>query len=65
MADWEPASSVVGLIKSDIGNAAFDVAGGNRDLYSLAELKTSSTTIAAEVCDCGAENTCTVNWRFK
>ena len=66
MADWGPASSVVGLVKCDIGQAAFDVAGDDRDLYSLSELKTSSTAIAAEICNCSdSENICTVGWRFK
>ena len=65
MADWGPASSVVGLTKITSGYNAYDAAGDDNELYSLSELKNSSTTIAAEVCDCGAENTCTVNWRFK
>ncbi len=51
---------------NDVDYNFFDVAGDNRDLYSLAELKTSSTTIAAEICNCSdSENICTVGWRFK
>ena len=64
MADWGPASSVVGLMKTTSNEGAYDVVGEDRDLYSLSELRNSSTTIAAEVCDCGSENKCVVNWRF-
>lgn len=64
MADWGSASSVVGLMKTTSNNDAYNVAGDDRELYSLSELRNSSTTIAAEVCDCGSENKCTVNWRF-
>ena len=65
MADWGPASSVVGLMKTTSNDEiAYDVVGEDRELYSLSELRNSSTTIAAEVCDCGSENKCVVNWRF-
>ena len=65
MADWGPASSVVGLMKTTSNSGeAYDVVGEDRELYSLSELRNSSTTIAAEVCDCGSENKCVVNWRF-
>ena len=64
MADWGPASSVVGLMKTTSDEGAYDVVGEDRELYSLSELRNSSTTIAAEVCDCGSENKCVVNWRF-
>ncbi len=64
MADWGPASSVVGLMKTTSDDDAYDVVGEDREFYSLSELRNSSTTIAAEVCDCGSENKCVVNWRF-
>ncbi len=64
LADWGSASSVIGLRKTISNNDAYNVAGDDRELYSLSELRNSSTTIAAEVCDCGSENKCVVNWRF-
>ena len=54
LADWGSASSVVGLRKTTSNNDAYNVAGDDRKLYSLSELRNSSTTIAAEVCDCGS-----------
>ena len=51
---------------NDVDYNFFDVAGDDRDLYSLSELKTSSTAIAAEICNCSdSKNICTVGWRFK